>query len=31
VTKDGYATEERVVRLVDGQATMVDIQLHGTP
>ena len=28
VTKAGYATEERIVRLTDGRPTTVDIQLH---
>jgi hypothetical protein len=31
VTKDGYATEERVVRLVEGHPTMIDIQLNSAP
>jgi hypothetical protein len=31
VTKDGYATEERIVRLVEGRPTMVDIQLNTAP
>jgi cytoskeleton protein RodZ len=31
VTKDGYTTEERIVRLVEGHPTMVDIQLHSAP
>jgi cytoskeleton protein RodZ len=31
VTKDGYATEERLVRLVDGHPTTVDIQLQSAP
>jgi transcriptional regulator with XRE-family HTH domain len=31
VTKEGYASEERMVRVTDGQPGMVDIQLRGTP
>jgi cytoskeletal protein RodZ len=31
VTKEGYASEERMMRLIDGQPGMVDILLHTLP
>jgi cytoskeletal protein RodZ len=31
VSKDGYASEERVVRVADGHRTMLDIRLRSTP
>jgi hypothetical protein len=31
VTKEGYASEERMMRLFDGQPGMVDILLHTLP
>jgi hypothetical protein len=31
VTKEGYASEERLVRLIDGQPGMVEIQLRSLP